>query len=116
MQCGDKKTGYPIRNEDDPRDRVPNNDEYDSKRIVSAFPDKMLPHKELPFLRASSHVGAISSLQNLDLYPIQVHPEKMPGKKGTYENIAEVLYNYLIDYRFYEGLDDSHDTARAVEM
>ena len=113
-KCGDKKTGYPIRNPSDPRDAVLSNSKYDMTRVVDAFPEKMHGHKELRFLRASSHAACILSLQNLGFYPVQVHAAKMPGGKGSYENIAEVLYNYWLDYLNFEGLEETHDLARSV--
>ena len=114
IRCGDRKTGYPLRNEADPRDTVLHNGKYDHTRIVEAFADKMRAHKELPFLRTSSHSACILSLQNLGFYPVQVHSKKMSGGKGSYENIAEVLYNYFLDYLNFEGLEESNDLARKV--
>ena len=80
------------------------------------FPQKTQGHKELVFLCEANHAKCIRSLQNLGLYPIQVHSQKMPGKKGSYENIVQVLNHYRIEYYHAEGLDESSDLARAIEM
>jgi hypothetical protein len=96
------------------RETVPTlNDIYEVRagRTYRRFSTK--PHPELQFLRYASVNGAVLAVKNRGVYVICVKAKDMPnGHK--WDNFAQGLYIFWIEYCHREGLSLTSDLARRI--
>ena len=107
---GDAK-GYPKLK---PNEKIPSLDdiyEVQGSRIYRKFATK--PHTELQFLRHASVNGAVLALKNRGVYVICVKAKDMPNGQD-WDNFAQGLYTFWVEYCYREGLTLTSDKARRI--
>ena len=97
-----------------PNDKVPTEVELYTlreQRVFRRFSTK--PHPELPFLRQASVTGSINAMKNRGVYVVHVKGADMPNGEG-WDNYAQGIYTFWIEYCYREGLSRTSDLARRV--
>ena len=112
MNCGDPTNGYPIvaKGEKIPDYRYAIY-ECNKSRVFQRHATK--PHAELRFLRRACVIEAVVSLKNRCMYPIGCKGKDMPTNE-PWDNFAQCLYTFYVEYCFREGLAMTSDLARQV--
>ena len=71
------------------------------------------PHPELPFLRKACVLAAVDALKDRCMYPVGIKAVDM-FNKHPWDNFAQCLYTFYVEYCFREGLSMTSDMSREV--
>ena len=112
MRCGALETGYPLMREGE---KLPDFQhalyECSKSREYRKYLTK--PHPELTFLRKACVVAAVDALKDRCMYPVGVKAADMFNNE-PWNNFAQCLYTFYVEYCFREGLAMTSDMSREV--